>query len=1054
MYKVYFDGEAAYFPGSRDHELISPRVSLEVNKSGSFTFKIYPSNPAYDSLKEMVTEVRVTKNDTDIFRGRVIDIVTDFDNAKSVTCEGELAYLLDTIQEPAEYHGVTVRGFLEKLVAKHNSQVTGKPGIDKTFTVGQVTVTDLNDSLYRYTNWETTLDDIKDKLIGRLGGYLQVRKENGKRYLDYIADFSHVTEQTIDFGYNLLDYSKTLDATDIATAVIPLGERLEDSDIEALDAYLTVASVNAGSVFVYLPEAVQTYGWICKVINFDDVTVPANLKTKAQQYLTSSQFASLVLELNALDLSLLDTDIEELALGDYVFCRSKVHGLNERILISKRVYNLAEPEEDTVTLGTAVPAGIAERTSKPGTAFITKIKEQFPSTHLILEEAKQNATEIINAATHGYVVTTADEQLIMDTNDVQTATKLWRWNLNGLAYSKNGYAGPYELAITLDGSIVADFITAGILNADIIRAGRIADLMGNNYWDLETGEFKLSWTGAKIGSETFVDAIENKIDENLAGVIETIEQIGEQVDGKAETWYQTSDPSTAWTTAALKNQHKGDLWYNSTSSVQKYYRWSGTAWQELTANPPKAVFDTIDGKAQVFTSTPTVPYYVGDLWFNSSTSDIMTCITQRTSGSYTASDWVKRNKYTDDTTANSAKNRASAKYGTSSTAAGTVAKVVSLSNFELFTGARISVKFTYANTAASPTLNVNSTGAKAIYAKGTTIAAKYYWTAGSMVNFTYDGTRWVMEAEDQTEIFNRLTNNGETQGIYLSNGKLYINATYIATGTLADSGSNTTFNLSTGALTMKKGSINIGSGAFQVTTAGALTATNATITGNITSKSGNEWMKISESVMTGGYSSTTHGLLDLSAQTASGSSTIYDVVLEAKKYNLRLKAPSGKFIYVNQKGYDYPAVGTSGSDNTGRILALYRVTSSGTTYLGVTNFSNNTLFCTMTSSDARLKEDIKDSIVDALSVINAIEHKSFRYKSGGERANGYIAQQLETLEDNFVFEAPQNDGSTIKQVNTFEVLTYATKAIQELSAKVEALEERIKVLEGQLEGGK
>ena len=394
-------------------------------------------------------------------------------------------------------------------------------------------------------------------------------------------------------------------------------------------------------------------------------------------------------------------------------------------------------------------------------------------------------------------------------------------------------------------------------------------------------------------------------------------------------------------------------------------------------------------------------------------------------------------------------------YGTCTTAAATAAKVVTLAGFTLFKGATISVLFTYANSAASPTLNVNGTGAKEIWARGATIAAQYYWSAKSQQRFIYDGTHWVMDsAESQDETFNRLTNGGASQGIYLSGGKLYINASYIATGILADTGSNTTFDLSTGTLTMKKGSINISDGAFKVTTAGALTATNATLTGNFTNKNGSEWMKINESVLTGGYSSTTHGLLDLSAQTASGSSTIYDVVLEAKKYNIRMKVPCGKFIVVNQNGTDYPVVGTSGTDNTGRILAIYRVTSSGTTYLGVTNFSGSTLFCTMTSSDARLKEDIKDSVVDALSVINAIEHKSFRYKSGGDRANGYIAQQLETLEDNFVFEAPQEDGSTIKQVNTFEVLTYATKAIQELSAKVDALEKRIKVLEGQREGGK
>lgn len=112
------------------------------------------------------------------------------------------------------------------------------------------------------------------------------------------------------------------------------------------------------------------------------------------------------------------------------------------------------------------------------------------------------------------------------------------------------------------------------------------------------------------------------------------------VDAKVETYYQASDPSSSWNTTELKNQHKGDLWYNSTSSVQKYYRWSGTAWQELTATPPDDVFDSIDGKATIFTgsTTPTSPSS-GDLWFKGVNEPILT---------YVNNSWVEYNKYTDD----------------------------------------------------------------------------------------------------------------------------------------------------------------------------------------------------------------------------------------------------------------------------------------------------------------------------------------------------------------------------------------------------------------------
>lgn len=119
-----------------------------------------------------------------------------------------------------------------------------------------------------------------------------------------------------------------------------------------------------------------------------------------------------------------------------------------------------------------------------------------------------------------------------------------------------------------------------------------------------------------------------------------------QDDKKAETWYQSGDPSVDWTTDELKARHKGDLWYNTND--QKTYIFTGESWELTKTTPPDDVFDKIDGKAQIFISQPVPPYNVGDLWFDSKTSDIMTCVKARTTGNFDSTDWEKRNKYTDD----------------------------------------------------------------------------------------------------------------------------------------------------------------------------------------------------------------------------------------------------------------------------------------------------------------------------------------------------------------------------------------------------------------------
>lgn len=129
-----------------------------------------------------------------------------------------------------------------------------------------------------------------------------------------------------------------------------------------------------------------------------------------------------------------------------------------------------------------------------------------------------------------------------------------------------------------------------------------------------------------------------------------LQLINSQIDQKSETWYQSADPSLNWTTADLKKVHVGDLWFNTTAKKSYMYTTS-YVWQEVDGVPDD-VYDAIDGKAQIFTSQPKPPYYVGDLYAQGTSGDILVCQAERLTGSYTASDWKKASKYTDDTNLN------------------------------------------------------------------------------------------------------------------------------------------------------------------------------------------------------------------------------------------------------------------------------------------------------------------------------------------------------------------------------------------------------------------
>lgn len=522
MYRVYCNDSPLYDLRDEDLVLISPIVKIGENTAGSFEFSILPKHPHYEEVNELTSVITAYDGDEEIFCGRVVEITKDLYNRKKVICEGELAYFNDSIQRPAKYQGLTVRGYLETLVNIHNQQVKNQ-GIDKTFKVGAVTVQDNNDYVYKYTNWESTLEVIKTDLLNTYGGYLRIRKENGVRYIDYLADYPNTNTQVIEFGSNLLDFTHDMVASDIVTAVIPLGARLEDvTEVEGLDAYLTIKDVNGGVDYVYSQEAVKSYGWIFKTVKWDDVHVADNLLRKGKEYLSDIQFAQITLTVSAVDLHMLHVDMERIKVLDEIRVTSSPNGLDRFFPVSEMTIYLDKPSNNKLSLGTSYSkTSLSTKTESNMTSIKDKI-DSLPNKSEILEEARENASQLIHSATNGHVVTTADEQLIMDTADKKTARKLWRWNLNGLGYSKTGYNGTYDTAITMDGQIVGERLVGGSVTADKLSVSykssvekQISDAIddSNDYTD---DKLKSYWTMVEV--ET---AIKNTKDAVLISAKET-----------------------------------------------------------------------------------------------------------------------------------------------------------------------------------------------------------------------------------------------------------------------------------------------------------------------------------------------------------------------------------------------------------------------------------------------------------------------------------------------------------------------------------------------------
>lgn len=498
MYSIFADGVCVYSDvfAVENMKVINPKLTLEDNAAGSLSVTLPPSNIGYETITRLVTDISVMKDKKELWAGRVLSESKDFYNNRILYCEGELAFFNDTTQPPAEYPGSTIRHFLETLISIHNSKVEK----NRRFTIGAVSVHD-GDFPTFYTNYEKTMEILND-LVETYGGHMRVRKENGIRYLDYLAEYPDTCTQAIQFGKNLIDFTRNWDSIEYATVIVPLGNRLDTSPIEALDAYLTVESVNGGSRFVQSAAAVATYGWIEKTVTWDDVTDPSVLLTKAKEYLEDLQFDNMVLELNALDLHYLSVDYEAVKLLDEIQVISLPHGLNRIFPVTKMEIPLDSPEKTQFNLGDTVQTSLTSVNNQTNSDILHRI-EKLPKAHSILQEAKDNATAIMNMATTGFITITRDEYgsdtlYISNVRDYTKADKLWKWNMNGLGYSMDG-GKTFGLAMTMDGAIVADYVTTGTMSADRIRTGILEATNKNVVFNLDKGTLVMKKGSIQLG---------------------------------------------------------------------------------------------------------------------------------------------------------------------------------------------------------------------------------------------------------------------------------------------------------------------------------------------------------------------------------------------------------------------------------------------------------------------------------------------------------------------------------------------------------------------------
>lgn len=334
---------------------------------------------------------------------------------------------------------------------------------------------------------------------------------NGNVWTAYYGTEGRYFENTIDqeiiFGENLLDFTRSYDPTQIVTAVVLRGSKKDTQD--NTDAYVDLTGVGgwtdngivhpANADYIYSANAFQTYGYKEAHLELETTGTEqeqiVQLKRIGINYLRVMQFSTLKLEVSAVDLNHLGVNTDDFDIYYDVKVISDPHGLDKWFPIMSMSIPLDAIENSTYSLGTTEDITLTGAGQRANEEFYNMIKA-LPTEESVLNAAKSQAAGLIKGATSGYITIRygqdgkSDAIIISQDPDWEHSSRgMWVWNSGGLGYFPSGWDGTTlpNNAMTSDGSIVADRITTGVMNADRIRGGKLvvatsSSVSNNNPW--------------------------------------------------------------------------------------------------------------------------------------------------------------------------------------------------------------------------------------------------------------------------------------------------------------------------------------------------------------------------------------------------------------------------------------------------------------------------------------------------------------------------------------------------------------------------------------------
>ena len=430
-YIVKYNDEYLFDPYTNDDAIYDVKLSAEVNAAAYFDFSIPCTHHLYDKIAERDGIVRVYSDKKLLFIGEITEISDDFNQNKTVSCVDPRDHLDDVMIRP--YSTVegeepllapsSIDGYFQWLVDQYNN---GMINAKFHFQVGVNQGGSLTKSNYIYKKNEGLPgvgSEIENEILDAYGGYLTMTYPEGTPTLNLYSDVHEANTQIIDFGVNLIDFTRTTSTTDQYTAIRPVGGTPEKTDddpddyrpkpvtIEGLtDGTTSVDSdyVKNGDV-VYCISKVNRYGY--REYNWTESdTLDANtLLEEAIADLKKQVEPKITIDVKAVDLALFMEDYDHLECGEVARIRSKPHGVDEYLLVSSMDINLQDPSQTSYTLGRAYDSLTGEQSAYVK-SLNSGINSSLDAVAGLDQTVKDQATKVDQAVTDaGNALDTAND---------------------------------------------------------------------------------------------------------------------------------------------------------------------------------------------------------------------------------------------------------------------------------------------------------------------------------------------------------------------------------------------------------------------------------------------------------------------------------------------------------------------------------------------------------------------------------------------------------------------------------------------------------------------